>query len=681
MRLHSHQFAFLFLFIALVPTFANNLAREASLYLRNHADNPVDWHAWNPASLAKAEELGKPILISIGYSSCHWCHVMEEESFMDEETAAIMNRHFFCIKIDKEELPEVDHYYMQAVQRMSGQGGWPLNVFCLPDGRPFFGGTYFPPDSQSTYRPSWNEVLESVHRAWEETRSDLTATADRMESILEEQFTGWDSNAQTDVIPFEEYTEILLYGFDTLHGGLARSPKFPPTGELLYLLEARNRLSNIDKAELDNRVRQTLDAMANRGLNDHIRGGFYRYSVTRDWSVPHFEKMLYDNAGFIRLYANAWLVYRNPRYREVVEQTSAWLMREMALPGGGFSSALNADSEGGEGLFYLWEEDQLKEILGDEYGAFKAAYNLSPMEHGGNHLRRRETIVDEAQVFSLGKLFKAQSSRPMPSRDEKVITSWNALAIGALAEAGWILEDDALLKAACWQSDSLWKAVWDMEYGLVHMHYKEDDRAHPGNLNDYVFLAHAMITLAGKCDAVRPGYSSLLMDRIELLVTEVRKRFGGPQTGMYFAQLGTDLPTRFQIWADDVIPSALSLWADLLIQLRGISLDADLASEIASLENIQMSMSRRSSNACAYAMRAHLLNQEDSIVVKVSSAEKFLILQGLLNDKLPNNRIPVFIDPETGPASGYQVCIGERCLPDQDDPVETIESIRTELFR
>src|SRR6478736_3170701 len=419
----------------------NALARETSPYLRQHASNPVDWLPWGPAALSRARELDRPLLVSIGYSSCHWCHVMERESFEDATTARVMNESFVCVKVDREERPDVDALYMEAVQGMTGHGGWPLNVFLSPEGLPFYGGTYFPPEARGGL-PSWTQVLQAIAETWGEHREEIRAGGER----LRERLSG-AGRLQASAQPIHEgelreAVDNLKRSFDRVHGGFGTAPKFPQASVIEFLLLRGEQAMAI----------QTLRAMACGGIHDHIGGGFARYSVDATWTVPHFEKMLYDNALLARAYLHGWQATQDERLLEVCTDTLGWARREMRGPEGGYYSALDADSEGVEGRFYVWTLDELRAVLdpgdADAAIAWFGATERGNFE-GANILESRGPEPEPEQRLRIrAALLDARSARVRPGLDDKRLTAWNALMIAALADAGAVLAREDYVEAA-----------------------------------------------------------------------------------------------------------------------------------------------------------------------------------------------------------------------------------------
>src|SRR5215208_848628 len=418
---------------------ANHLATETSPYLLQHKDNPVDWYPWGEEALARARDEDRPILLSIGYSACHWCHVMERESFEDPEAARLMNDLFVSIKLDREERPDIDSIYMEACQAMTGSGGWPLNVFLTPEQVPIYAGTYFPPQERMGM-PSWRDVLQAVAQAWEEKRDEIRAGGSRIAERLQGGAALRPSDEPLQTALLDSAVEGLRSQFDAANGGFGTAPKFPPASALEFLMR---------RGEVD-MVAQTLRAMGSGGMYDQVGGGFARYSVDPYWLVPHFEKMLYDNALLARAYLHGWQVTGDPLFRRVTEETLDWALREMRAPEGGFFSALDADSEGVEGKFYVWTTAELVSALGPDSDAAIAWFGATA--HGNYEGANILTRGDGEPPANLGdirrRLYDVRAERVWPGLDDKRLTSWNALMIAALADAGAVLERSDYVDAA-----------------------------------------------------------------------------------------------------------------------------------------------------------------------------------------------------------------------------------------
>ncbi|MGY1820386.1 thioredoxin domain-containing protein [Geodermatophilus sp. SYSU D00079] len=426
----------------------NRLATATSPYLLQHADNPVDWREWGDAAFAEARERDVPVLVSVGYAACHWCHVMAHESFEDDATAAQMNADFVCVKVDREERPDVDGVYMTATQALTGSGGWPMTVFTTPDGRPFYCGTYFPP-RPAHGMPAFRQVLSAVSDAWRTRRQELESAGTR---IVEAISSRLELGAPTPVTAgdLDAAVTALADGYDERWGGFGGAPKFPPSMLLEFLLRASARAG--DPAAL-RMARGTLEAMARGGIHDQLAGGFARYSVDERWVVPHFEKMLYDNALLLRVYVHLWRATGEPWARRVADRTAAFLVRDLGTAEGGFASALDADTEGVEGLTYVWTPAQLVEVLGEDDGRWAAeVFEVTArgtFEHGTSTLQLLRDPEDTARLASVSdRLGAARARRPQPARDDKVVTAWNGLAIAALADHGALTGDQRSVAAA-----------------------------------------------------------------------------------------------------------------------------------------------------------------------------------------------------------------------------------------
>ena len=465
----------------------NALASETSPYLRQHQDNPVEWLPWGDEALRRAREEDKPILVSIGYSACHWCHVMERESFEDEATARVMNERFVCVKVDREERPDVDALYMEAVQAMTGHGGWPLNVFVTPEQVPFYGGTYFPPEPRHGM-PSWQQVLIAVDQAWHERRDEIREQGERMAQRLQGAGLLRPSEQPMDARALDTAEVALSRQFDPQWAGFGGAPKFPPHSTLEFLLargETRMSLS-------------TLHAMRTGGIFDQVGGGFARYAVDQTWTIPHFEKMLYDNALLARVYLHGFQVSQDLRLRRTCEETLAWMEREMVAPEGGFYSALDADSEGVEGKYYVWSLEELREALDAEDFEAAVAYFGATQEgnfEGANHLEARGPEPPPEQRERIrARLYEVRERRVRPGLDDKRLTAWNALAIHAFAEAGAVLERDDLLDVARRAADFVLTSLRSDDGRLLRTY--NDGRAKlNAYLEDHAFLLEALLAL------------------------------------------------------------------------------------------------------------------------------------------------------------------------------------------
>src|SRR3954447_3105503 len=418
---------------------ANALAHETSPYLLQHAENPVDWRPWGPEALERARSVDRPLLVSIGYSACHWCHVMERESFEDPAVAELMNERFVCVKVDREERPDVDAIAMEAVQLMTGHGGWPLNVFLTPDQVPFYGGTYFPPAPRQSM-PAWPAVLEAVAEAWDTRREEIADQGARMAERLG-QTTALRAAADLTLSaePLADAVRNLRASFDAANGGFGGAPKFPPSSALLFLWAQAARGADAWATKAGDMAAATLRAMAAGGMYDQLGGGFARYAVDATWTVPHFEKMLYDNALLARAYTQLWRLTGDGLPGRVAGETADFLLSELRTFGGGFASALDADTDGVEGLTYAWTPAQLVEVLGEDGGRWAAdllgVTEAGTFEHSTSVLQMRSDPDDEDRWRAVrSRLLSARADRPQPARDDKVVAAWNGLVVTALAE-------------------------------------------------------------------------------------------------------------------------------------------------------------------------------------------------------------------------------------------------------
>jgi uncharacterized protein YyaL (SSP411 family) len=565
----------------------NHLARETSPYLLQHADNPVDWYPWGEEALRRARDEDKPIFLSIGYSACHWCHVMAHDSFENEQVAAILNEHFVSIKVDREERPDLDQIYMTAVQAMTGSGGWPMSVFLTPEGTPFYGGTYFP--SAPRYgMPSFTQVLLAIVDAWENRRDELVASGQKLVAAIRQQ--GQADAASTfrrrDLYENTLYSAFraLQQSFDKANGGWGQAPKFPQPMALEFLLRYHHSTGNTNALEM---VTRTLEAMARGGMYDQLGGGFHRYSVDERWLVPHFEKMLYDNAQLARVYLHAWQLTGNAFYRTIVEETLDYVAREMRSPEGAFYSTQDADSEGVEGKFFVWTLEEIREVLGDQADEFITIYGAKP---GGNWegksiLELTGTLAQREKLAGArAKLLGARKARVHPGRDDKVLTSWNGLMLAAFAEAAaaftladespergdrfrHIAEDNADFLLQHLQTDigrlfHTWKATAGNRNQSAGGVAKVD-----GFLEDYANLAEGLLAL------YQATFDPRWYQAAHQLVDAAMVRFWVPGEGFYdTASDAEELIARPRDVQDNATPSGSSMMATVLLKLSDLSM-------------------------------------------------------------------------------------------------------------
>jgi uncharacterized protein YyaL (SSP411 family) len=568
----------------------NRLATEPSPYLQQHKDNPVDWWPWTEAALDEAKRQQKPLFVSIGYASCHWCHVMAHECFENPEIAALMNAHFINIKVDREERPDVDAVFMSAVQAMTGSGGWPLNVFATPEGVPFFGGTYWPP-ADMRGMPGFPRVLTAIAEAWRDDRAQLLGNADRVLGWLREQERPIAAGGVELGDPGEAALAKLEETFDDEWGGFDGAPKFPQTPTLEFLARRHHRTGSIAARTM---LATTLDRMAAGGIWDQLAGGFARYSVDATWTVPHFEKMLYDNAQLMSVYLDAWIATGTARYAQVAIDTGRWLLREMRLPGGGFASALDADSEGREGAFYVWSDREIDAILPPDHAAIaRQRFGITPSGNfEGETVLTLAATLDEiadttgqpvehvSQLLDAGStIMRAhRSRRPRPAQDDKVVTAWNGQAIGALARTGAVLHLPAFLDAARQAARYLLEHARDADGRLWRM-TREGHQRGGGVLEDYAFLAEGLIRLHEADADIR-----WLTEAQALLDTALRDFGRDDAPGFYDTPHGSgDLAVRPQSIQDTATPSGNAVAADVMLSLGALTDRRDLIDRAAAL--------------------------------------------------------------------------------------------------
>ena len=535
----------------------NQLANETSPYLLQHQDNPVDWRPWGPAALAEAGERDVPLLVSIGYSACHWCHVMERESFEDPEVAALMNERFVCVKVDREERPDVDAIYMDAVQAMTGHGGWPLNAFVTPEQVPFYAGTYFPPQPRQGM-PSWRQVLEAVADAWDKRRDEIRSGAGRIVDRLSGAASLQPSAQPIDPAGLDRAVAGLRQSYDARNGGFGGAPKFPPASTIEFLLGRGERTMSI----------ATLKAMAAGGMYDQVGGGFARYAVDATWTVPHFEKMLYDNALLARAYLHGFQVTGDDDLRRVCTETLDWVLREMRGEEGGFYSALDADSEGEEGKYYVWSLDELREVLGPELAdpaiAYFGASERGNFE-GANVLEARGPVPDRLSEIK-ARLYEAREHRVRPGLDDKRLCAWNALMVSALADAGAVLERSDYLDAATGCANFLLAQMRD-ERGRMLRTWKDGRGRLDGYLEDHSFFVEALLTL------YEATFDPRWFTQARALADTVIAHFADEERGGFFSTADDheQLVARRKELDDSPIPSGASSAALGLLRLAALS--------------------------------------------------------------------------------------------------------------
>jgi uncharacterized protein len=659
----------------------NQLIHETSPYLLQHAHNPVNWLPFGPEAFEEAQRLNKPILISIGYSSCHWCHVMEHESFENEDIAKLMNELFVCVKVDREERPDVDHVFMDAVQQVHGSGGWPLNCFALPDGRPFWGGTYFRPEQ-------WTQLLKNVNDIFQNRYDELAKQATELSESVASQNYLLNEEPGNDAasVDFESIIALITRAFDTEKGGMQGAPKFPMPVILQLMLQYGN-LRNDDHAL--NIVELTLQKMACGGIYDQAGGGFARYSTDSEWKVPHFEKMLYDNAQLVSLYSNAYQVTGKPFYKEVIEQTIEFVNRELTAPEGVFYSALDADSEGEEGLFYTWTADQFAEALGhysdlggeyygiDKQGLWEYRRNIL-LRPDNDDLFAQQHYLSAGELASLTGFFRTQllkvrSARPRPALDDKMLVSWNSLMISALVNASVAFGRDEYLQSAIQAARFIINHLKRPDNGLFHT-WKDGRSQIHAFLDDYAFTCRSFLKLYSLTT------EEYWLKEAEILASYVVEHFYDSHSGFFWYSENEDkqvFARKIEIY-DGVVPSGNSAMAHVLNTL-GIFLHnqdhTDKARQMLSaMEN------RFTRFPAAYANWASLAlsgAKEQYVIAVVGQDSAALVRKLLAANKSgalifgsrTDSKLPYFENRFVEGKTMIYICSGSFCMA----PVETLE--------
>ncbi len=554
------------------PRFTNHLASESSPYLLQHSHNPVNWFPWGGAALEKAKEEDKPILLSIGYSACHWCHVMEQESFEETSIAEQMNDNFINIKVDREERPDLDQIYMSAVQLMTGSGGWPLTIFLTPDAKPFYGGTYFPPEDRYN-RPGFRRVLNTISEAYQERRNEVVKNAHTLIEQINSQSTRADAEGQIDLELLEQAQSGIASRFDANHGGFGSAPKFPPSMTIDFLLRHHHRTDNEVSLQMAN---LTLHKMAFGGIFDHLGGGFHRYSTDDRWLVPHFEKMLYDNALLGRVYIDAFQVTRLPLYQRIVEETLEFVERELRDPVGGFYSTLDADSEGVEGKFYVWNRNEFDEVVGTDADVLARYLDVTPHGNfeGQNILNvpvfpdafaRAEGVssqwLDERINDARRRLLECRETRVRPGRDEKILTDWNGLMLRTFADAAACFGRVDYRRIAESNAEFMLSVMWDGKR-LLHS-FKDGEARFNAYLDDYANLADGLLGLYELTFE-----QQWLQACIQLTEHMIDNFWDEAHGGFFFTSNDHEaLVARTKEYFDNATPSGNSVAADLLARL------------------------------------------------------------------------------------------------------------------
>jgi len=671
--------------------YTNELVHESSPYLLQHAHNPVNWQPWGEKALNQAKSENKLLLISIGYSACHWCHVMEHESFEDPEVARVMNRHFVCIKIDREERPDIDHIYMTAVQLLTGRGGWPLNCIALPDGRPIWGGTYF-------QKENWIEALQSVSGFY-------ASNKDKSEEYAAKLQQGIDQNALVPIAGENSSVDPLLLpnllkkwrtNFDTRHGGTIGAPKFMLPNNWQFLLQAGIQFQ--DEAIL-NQVKLTLQKMAFGGLYDQIGGGFSRYSTDEIWKVPHFEKMLYDNAQLLSLYSEAYKISPDPLYQKVVSETINFLKRELLSPESGFYSALDADSEGQEGKFYVWEKPDLERLIGKDFNLFSAYFNVNSLgfwEHNQYILMRTEENVEFALKHSLSEielnvktenwkqiLLKEREKRIRPGLDDKILTSWNGLTISGLIRCFTAFGNPEYLELALTNANFLKQKLFASDGRLLHS-YKNNQAKIAGFLEDYAFVIEAFVVIFEAS-----GQKQWLDDAQQLTEIAFHDFYDQQKSIFYFtANDQKDLITRTIEIHDNVIPASNSVMAKNLFRLSYLLGKPDylnIADKILSLVSGNMADYPSGYSNWSQLMLSRTGNHFEVAIIGenainlLNELQKNYLPQAIFCAGTGENNLPLLQNRYVSGKTLIYICQDKSCLLPVETVNEAIEMIRKNL--
>ena len=660
---------------------ANQLAAETSPYLLQHKDNPVHWRAWGAAALAEAQSTGKPILLSVGYAACHWCHVMAHESFENPTIAGVMNELYIPIKVDREERPDIDAIYQQALALMGEQGGWPLTMFLTPAGEPFWGGTYFPP-TQRWGRPGFPEVLRGVAAHYQREPDKIAKNVQALASGLAQQsaIRGGDSDVTPDLL--DQIAERLAKNVDPIHGGFGQAPKFPNPSNLELLWRGWRR-SGLEICR--NRTLLTLDAMCQGGIYDHLGGGFARYSTDEQWLAPHFEKMLYDNAQLVSLLVLAWQETRSPLYEARIAETIGWVLREMRAPEGGFSSTIDADAEHEEGKFTVWTEAEIDRLLASDSALFKAHYDVTAAGNweGKTILNRRgrpefdHPAIETALARDRAILFEAREQRVRPGLDDKVLSDWNGMMISALAEAAQAFDRPEWLAAAIAAWGFVTTRMMPAEDRLYHSW--RGGRHHPGTLDDYADTARAGLAL------YEATGDAAILAQVERWVGVLERHFRDPVGGYFFTADDTEaLIIRTKSANDNAVPagngSLVHVFARLWALTGAESYRQMLHDQIGAFAG-EIERNFYPLGTFLNGIDLALRTVQITIVGARTASDTKALLAAVNGVGLPNRLIQV-VDatetlPATHPAAGKTrlngtatayVCIGETCSPPLSDP-------------
>lgn len=658
---------------------ANQLHQEKSLYLKQHADQPVHWYPWGTEAFERAQRENKPVIVSIGYASCHWCHVMARECFEDPYIAKLMNEHFVCIKVDREERPDLDQLYMEAVQMIIQRAGWPLNAFCLPNGKPFFGGTYFPAEDRGQGIVPWPQLLMRIATHFRDNLGELEENADNIVHNLKLANQLEDDTAPAwDPAALLTGADLICSAHDDEWGGFSQAPKFPPSMIIDFLLGVRSSRACEDGTpalaeRIDQVVPKTLGLMARGGIFDQLGGGFSRYSVDRSWTVPHFEKMLYDNALLLDAYAKAYMRYRTPLFESIIRETAGWLNRELAAPKGGFYAAMDADTEGVEGRYYAWTPQEVLAVLGDEVGPrFCATYGISEegnFEKGSSVPVFHEGGIDERNALSREReqLLQAREKRVQPAVDTKFKLSWNALAIRGLVEAAFSLGEASWFEQARKSADFIWKHLRIDVDRLKSTYYESSGAVHMGTLADYAYCIEAYLTLAAKGDCFEVGISGVYLERAQGLMDAVLAHFGDSEKPGYFfvADDHEVLPVRKKEWLDEALPSANASLIHGLSMLYSVTGESRYAESLSFLKEVYAPLVSRMPSGTAHALSGLTQEALGIPVLKVVNQQDLISVREALAS-IPWRKVFIRSVQDASLPKGYQLCVGTEYVSDID---------------
>jgi uncharacterized protein YyaL (SSP411 family) len=641
----------------------NRLAQESSPYLLQHAENPVDWYAWGPEALERAKREDKPIFLSIGYSACHWCHVMEHESFENPQIAALMNQHYVCIKVDREERPDLDQVYMQAVQMMTGRGGWPMSVFLTPDLRPFYGGTYWPPTARSGL-PGFDQVLSGVAEAWQNRKPQVFEQASSLVENMQQAALPAPATGRVSARLLHGAAAALERIFDYEHGGFGQAPKFPHPMDVQLLLRVWRRTG---RGGILDMVKLTLDKMAGGGIYDHLAGGFHRYSVDEHWLVPHFEKMLYDNALLTSTYLDAFLATGSADYARVARETCDYVLREMTDPAGGFYSTQDADSEGEEGKFFLWSPAETAAALGAERArTFNYVYDVTDEGNfeGRNILNHPKTLAQCAALLhrepaelnaelaeSRAALLAVRRQRIAPGLDDKVLVSWNGLMLDALAKAAGVLDEPRYLKAATAAAEFLTTALRRPDGRLLHA-WRHGKARFDAYLDDYACLANGLVSL------YEAGFDERWLRAAVQSADQMLQWFSDPKDGGFFYTSSDHekLVARQKDLYDNATPSGNGMAVTALVRLGKLTGRADYLQAVDATLQTALGVLERSPTAAGQMLLAYDMllgpTQEIAILGDPAHADTAAVLAELRHRYWPNKLLALRPSSAAGSAIG-----------------------------